>query len=334
MASRSSRREFLRTTAAAAALGAGGGAACGPRPSDKEAAPNPAAATGTAKDRPMIDFDRSYFTWTSKPYVQHPYYVNDGGMVQGPGSVRDVRIQYEALCEVRDEKTGHVEELFLLHPCLGEYTIPQRDFFMIPVKEFRVIFSRTHSIPIALRPSTETEKVAPRPHNFDALRFTTRHHARATALATHRQVIDATLANKPMNCRTRFRDPASGCTVTLEYPVRTMNLNANEQLFQIDTGPLPLPDLKGWDGQRPARAFLAHVATSRFDFAEFILRREVEPSDRDKEWLFKVRGKWRWDLRDPKNPPPGHPPRPAWPFAYNETVRLDATNEFLCAEGV
>jgi hypothetical protein len=328
----STRREFLRRTTAAAALSAGIGGCAPPPGGQKETAAKP-GANDTTKDRPMIDFDRSYFTWTSKPYTPHPYYVNDGGMVQGAGSVRDVRIQYEALCEIRDDKTGHVEELFLLHPCLGEYTIPKRDFFMIPVKEFRVIFTRTHAIPIALRPSTEAEQTAARPHNFDGLRFTTRHHPRVTKLATAKEVIEATLADKPMNCRTQFRDAARGCTVTLEYPVRTMNLNVEEQLFQTDTGPLPLPDLKTWDGQRPGRAFLAHVATSRFDFAEFILRREVEPSDKDKEWLFKVRGKWRWELRDPKKAPPGHPPRPAWPFAYNETMRLDTINEFLVAEG-
>jgi hypothetical protein len=32
------------------------------------------------------------------------------------------------------------------------------------------------------------------------------------------------------------------------------------------------------------------------DFAEFIPRREVEPSDEDKKWLFQVRGKWRWSF--------------------------------------
>jgi len=280
----------------------------------------------------MIDFDRSYFTWTSKPYVPHPYYVNDGGMVQGAGSVRDVRILYEARCEIRNHTTGHVEELYLLHPCLGEYTIPKRDFFMMPSQEFRVIFTRTHGIPIARRPSNEVEKVAPRPHSFAATRFTTRTHARSTKLATAKEVIDATLAGKPLNARTVARDDARGCTLTLEYPVRTMNLNVEEGLFQVDTGPLPWPDMATWDGTRPARAFLSHVAFSRFDFAELIFRREVEPADEEKKWLFQVRGKWRWELRDPKNAPPGHPPRPPWPSAYNETVRLATTNEFLAAE--
>jgi hypothetical protein len=55
--------------------------------------------------------------------------------------------------------------------------------------------------------------------------------------------------------------------------------------------------MNGWDGTRPKRAFLTFVASSGFDFAEFILRREVEPSEEDKKWLFQLRGKWRWELR-------------------------------------
>ncbi len=323
MAKRSTRRQFIHSTSAAGLLAGAAGPACSRK---EETAKEP------AKEATMIDFDRSFFTWTSKPYTPHPHYVNDGGMAQGAGSIRDVRIQYEAVCEVRNDTTGHVEELYLLHPCLGEYTIPKKDFFMVPSKEFRVIFTRTHSIPIALRPSTETEAVKARAHNFDSTKFTTRRHGRVTTLATPKDVIDATLAGKPLNSRIRIRDAARNCTLTLEFPVRTMNLNVEEGLYQVDTGPLPLPDLNTWDGMRPSRAFLSHVAFSRPDAAEFILRREVEPSDRDKEWLFAVRGKWRWELRDPKNPPPGHPPRPAWPFGYNETMRFDSANEFVCAE--
>ena len=39
-----------------------------------------------------------------------------------------------------------------------------------------------------------------------------------------------------------------------------------------------------------------------------------------------------WELRNRNDPPPGHPPRPPWPSAYHETVRLETSNQFLCAE--
>ena len=46
---------------------------------------------------------------------------------------------------------------------------------------------------------------------------------------------------------------------------------------------MPLPDMNTYDDKCRMRAFLSHVASSDFDFAEFILRREVEPSEEDKQ---------------------------------------------------
>jgi len=317
------RREFLQSTASAAVVSAAA-ALPGRSPTAK--------AGDQTSTRPMIDFDRSFFTWTSRPYVPDPVYVNAGGMVQGAGAVRNVRILYEAKCDITNHATGHVEELFLLHPCRAEYTIPERDFFQLPSREFRVIFTRTHGIPIADHPSTESEDRKPRLLDFAETRFTTRSHSRFRVLSSAQEVIDATLADQPLNARTTYRDAAAGYTFSIEYPVRTMNLNVEEELFQVDTGPLPLPDMKSWDGERPARAFLTYVAFSRFELAEFILRREVEPSNGDKKWLHARRGKWRWELRDPNHPPPGHPPRPPWATVYNETLVIQTTNELLCAE--
>ena len=97
------------------------------------------------------------------------------------------------------------------------------------------------------------------------------------------------------------------------------------------TGPVPFPEMTRWDGERPLFAFLSFVAFSSFDRAEFILRREVEPSEEDKKWLHQIQGKWRWELRDPDNPPPGHPPRHPWPSVYNEVRVVEARNEFLGA---
>ena len=45
-------------------------------------------------------------------------------------------------------------EIFLLQPCLAEYTIADRNLFQVPSQEFRVALSRTHGIPIASRPSS------------------------------------------------------------------------------------------------------------------------------------------------------------------------------------
>ena len=280
----------------------------------------------------MIDFDRSYSTWTGKPYVPHPHYVNDGGMVQGAGSVREVIIGYEATGTITNHDTGHVEELFLLHPCLGEFTIPKKDFFLLPSYEFRVIFTPTHEIPID-RPASDAQlQRTPQHHRFQGFRLNTRTCSGSSTLTTAKEVIEATLANRLLNARTTFQDPDGHYTVCLQYPARSMNLNVEENLFQVDTGPIPFPEMTGWEGERPLFAFLSFVAFSSFDSAEFILRREIEPSEEEKKWLHQIRGKWRWELRYPDDPPLDHPPRHPWPSVYNKIRVVQARNEFLCAE--
>ncbi len=322
---KANRREFLQTTTGAAAVGTVLGLpACAPQE-------QPDQASGPAPEA-MIDFERSFFTWTSHPFELDTHYINSGGMTQGAGSVRNVRVTYDAKCDITNTKTGETEELFLLSPCRSEYTIPKEEFFQLPSGEWRVVFSRTHKIPLARKPSTEEEKSKAGELNLADTRFTTRTHSNFAVLTSAQQVIEATLANKPVNARTTYADEAAGYSWAIEYPARTMNLNVEEGLFQVDTGPIPLPDMNSYDGKRPMQAFLSYVAFSEFDSAEFILRREVEPSEEDKKFLFQSPGKWRYTLRDPNNPPPGHPPRPNWPTVFNETKVLKASNLFLSAE--
>ena len=325
MKRKANRREFLQTTAGAAAVGTVLGLpGCAP-----EAQPD--QESGSAPEA-MIDFERSFFTWTSQPFKLHPHYINSGGMTQGAGSVRNVRVTYEAKCDITNTRTGETEELFLLSPCRAEYTIPKEEFFQLPSGEWRVVFSRTHRISLAKKPSTEGKTSKAGKLGLADARFTTRTHSNFAVLRSAQEVIDATLANQPLNARSTYEDEASGYKWAIEYPARTMNLNVEEGLFQVDTGPIPFPDMSSYDGKRPMQAFLSYVAFSEFDSAEFILRREVEPSEEDKKWLFQSPGKWRYTLRDPNNPPPGHPPRPNWPLVYNETKVLKTSNLFLSAK--
>ncbi len=296
------RREFLQSSAVSTLAGATGLPACSPSP---DTSGQPEVAT-----RSMLDFERSFFGRTSKPYIPDPDYVHDGGMVQGGGSIRDTRKTYESKCDITNLDTGHVKELFLFQPCRAEYTIAKRDLFQLPSREYRVVHSRTHNIPIAKRPSMESGDRKVRLLGFKSARFTTRTYPDFTVLTSANEVIEATQSPKPLNARTAFQNEAEGYRFSIEFPIRTISLNLEEDLFQVNTGPVPLPDMKTWDGERPSRVFLAFVAFSGLDFAEFILRREIEPSEEEKQWFHQRRGKWRWELREPENPPPGHPPRP------------------------
>lgn len=279
----------------------------------------------------MIDFRRSFFTWTSHPWLADPYYRFPGGFVGEPGQVYQVRFNLEGACTIHDERSGQTTELFVSAPCRFEYTIARRNLFQVPSGEFRFAFSRALKLHIAARPSYEDEppNVARLDEAFQAHQLDLRSFDDVTELTTPQSIADATLANDLLNARSTYHDEARGLIVTVEYPVNLINFNAAVGEFQVCTGPLIVPDLATWDGHEVRRVFLAHVAFTEFDHVEFILRREVTAAPAERAWLDQPRGRDRLALRDPNKQPPGYPPPRPQPTVYNEVWEFPAQNTIL-----
>jgi hypothetical protein len=281
----------------------------------------------------MLDFRRSFFTWHSHPWQPDPYYRYPGGFVGTPGEAYRVRFNLEGACTIQDGRTGQQSELFVSAPCRFEYTIAKRNLFQVPSGEFRFAWSRNYRLSIAARPSTEREavNVARLDEAFQAHHTDLRTFAKFTTLTTVEEIIEATLANDLLNARSTYVDPATGLTVTVEYPVNLINVNPEAGEFQVCTGPLIVPDLATWDGQEVQRVFLAHVAFTAFDHVEFILQREVEAAPEERTWLDQPRGRDRLELRDANHRPPGYPPARPRPTVYNEVWEFAAENVILRA---
>ncbi|MCY3714002.1 MAG: hypothetical protein OXH02_11995 [Gemmatimonadetes bacterium] len=294
----------------------------------------------------MIAFHRSSFHWKSRPWKPDPVYKYTGGFVGTPGQAYQVRFHLEAACTVEDLETGHKTELYLGAPCRSEYTIARRNLFQIPSDEWRMAFSRSLSIPISRRPSTEPAGSGGTPleEQFQGHDIDIRQYDTDDTLTNAREVVQATLDRDLMNVRITWppstirhnRDQADqagqadrSLKVTLEFPVDLININEEDAEFQVCTGPVVLPDLETWDGSEVHRVFLADAAISGFDHAEFILRREIEAAEREKHWYEAPRGRDRLELNDPENPPPDYPPRRPRPLVYNETWEMETENVIL-----
>ncbi len=95
--------------------------------------------------------------------------------------------------------------------------------------------------------------------------------ASTTTLTTWEQIRDATAAGTPIVAQTEIRNAETGLSALIEYPVKTMNIGITRQMYQVDTGPIALPDLSRRYTPRIDCLRLAFVAFNVADFADFVV---------------------------------------------------------------
>jgi len=254
----------------------------------------------------MIDFSRSFLTWTHHPHEPDPVYKYTGGLLADSGDVICVRLKADARLTISPD-AGEPFTCYVIAPCRAEYTIVSDNLFQIPSTEYRAVFSETLGIPIARRPSTDTESVGRQSlaEHYAKFEVDIQHFAHAEPLDSVPAVIQATRDSALLNATCSYRDEARQLTVTIEFPVELINFDERNAKFQVCTEPVIVPDLATWDGHGLDRVFLAGVAFSSFDHVEFILQRAIEPATSELSWYHEVRGRDRNELREGAVEPPG-----------------------------
>lgn len=216
------------------------------------------------------DFANSYMTWTVLP---------DPTDNRKPGHKpwgNSARILLDARCTITDEQSGQSDEFFLILPCRTEWVYQEENLFQVPSREYRCIYSRTRGMSVGKAITHEGERPsswAIEGSRYTSLDFTVRSLQDAQALETHEDVVRATSDDLPIVAQTKIWDRERGLRAMLEYPVKTMNFHPERKRFQVDTGPLLLPDFASTAEHWIERLDMAHVAYNTFDRGEFIIRR-------------------------------------------------------------
>ena len=90
------------------------------------------------------------------------------------------------------------------------------------------------------------------------------------AQSSAEEIVHATLANHPLVARTQI--DSERFSVTLEYPVKTMNANERDTVYQTDTGPVLLPDFDCHADRMLERMELAFAAFNCPHWIELLVR--------------------------------------------------------------
>jgi hypothetical protein len=204
-----------------------------------------------------IDFARSFMT----------FFGRDEGNI--------ARILLDAACTILDERTGESRAFYLIAPCRSERMYLDSQLFQMPNYEFCGIFAADECLIVRTHwnSARDNREYGRNTERFAKVTLDIRSHPETRALTDDRQIYDATLANLPLVAQTELHDEARGIRAILQYPMKTINVLPAGPRFQVDTGPLLLPDLTSTAARLIERFDLAHVVYHGFDRAEFILRR-------------------------------------------------------------
>lgn len=163
-----------------------------------------------------------------------------------PNAANTARIQIDAICRLTDTRTGKTEETVLITPCKSELMYGATKLYQDPNYDFCGIWSRSEYVIFRTYPEHDPNRageweVGPNSPRFDKVTIDIATFSNADPLTTDRQVVDATLANRPIVARTHLSCAGWILSAEIEYPVKTMNVRTGDGRFQVDSGPVIVP---------------------------------------------------------------------------------------------
>ena len=211
---------------------------------------NPAAAPD---GEPILDYDLSFLcnSWPEN----------------------SVRFWLESRTLLFDPQNNTRREIWQCASCKSENTFGEKDLFLADNYDFMplfdgddvLIFRSFARVNDRYRQLTTSDKVWGKP--VPKFRF----GQNVKLLETWEAIRDATAAAVPIVTRTELRDEKTGLRAIIECPVKTMNISHTQKMYQVDTGPIALPDLSKRYEPAIDCIRLAFVAFNAPDFADFVI---------------------------------------------------------------
>lgn len=231
----------------------------------------------------VTDFAASFLTFRIDTQKKPPGTVSH----QPPYSLNNARIQLECCCEITEKATGWSEKYVLGASCKTERVGVERDIWTKPNSDFVPIFSSSGFLnlktyaqagqDVDLYPPGSGKQTDRQTGLHDDVFDSTRIDIvdrPGVVLRSPQEIVAATLANHPLTARTHIE--SDRYVAVIEYPVKTMNANERDDIFQTDTGPVLYPDLTAEPQELLSRFELAFSAFNCSDWLEFLVRTETE----------------------------------------------------------
>ena len=201
--------------------------------------------------------------------------------------INTCRTQILARCVVSNESTGEAGDFFLGKECISEAMYKDTHVAHTPTSEASIIFSDVtnalnkkfadHSNDISQVGGCKTRRLLHdgRYAYWPDVNF----HLSKVAkypFKSRKEIIKATLGCKPMTGRTTIVSENGVWTAIVEYPIMYMNVHPPDHGFQVDAGPVLVPDFFSNKTELVSRLDYAYVMYNQMDNAEFAIRKPTQ----------------------------------------------------------
>ena len=234
-----------------------------------------------------FDFHRSFFTFRIDTLVKQPLTVTH----KPPFSLNNARIPIECRCVVTEKATDQSQAFVLGASCKTERVGVEGDIWLEPNADFCPIFSddRYLSLKTYSQVGTTMELFPPGSgsqsdrqtglidETYDSVKIDMT-ECEGTPLDSAQEIVEAVLANQNLVARTELENDRYHALI--EHPVKTINANERDWIYQTDTGPVLFTDLSVEPDAMLTSLELAYSAFNCPDWIEFIVRR-VTPTTSD-----------------------------------------------------
>ncbi|MEO2045289.1 MAG: hypothetical protein ABGX16_01800 [Pirellulales bacterium] len=226
-----------------------------------------------------LEFHRSFITFRIDTLKKQPKTVSH----EPPFTLNNSRLPLECRCRITEKETEKTQEFFLGANCKTERVGVERDIWTRPNADFVPVCSRSQwmvlktfdhvgkGVPLyppslGMQPERQVINVD---EAFDSLRIDLA-KSPGEVLETPEAIVEGVLANRLLNARTCIE--SDRYIALLDYPVKTINANERDWIYQTDTGPVLLPDLSREPDDLIGGMDLTFVAFNTPNWIELIVR--------------------------------------------------------------
>jgi hypothetical protein len=234
----------------------------------------------------VLDFGRSSVTFRVDLDRRMPLTISH----KPPYALNNARVLLDSRLRVTEKANGRVHAFVLGVSCKTERVGAERDLWLLPNADFKPIFGDTEFMHMKTFARAGTVAQAWPPGSgeqsdrlrvaidstFDRVHLDLLEHD-ATRLTTAREIVDATLGYAPLVVILQIEN--ARYAAMLEFPVKTMNANERDWVYQTDTGPVLWPDLDREPADLMAGLQLAYVAINSSAWADVIVRTRTAIGD-------------------------------------------------------